>query len=138
MRSIDFDRRRIEGLRARALAKRTSVQIVVGALAIAAVVLAFLLRPGQSSTDAKPTAAPVKATATIGAVVPAPAPTVATLPTTQPREQTYTVAPGDTLSSIATKYYGDASKYQKIFEANKDILKTPDSLQVGQKLRIPE
>ncbi len=35
------------------------------------------------------------------------------------------------------KYYGDASLYTKIFDANKDVLKDPDLVRVGQKLGIP-
>ena len=53
-------------------------------------------------------------------------------------DQTYTVVAGDTLSKIAKAYYGDAAKYMKIFEANKDQLKDPDKISVGQKLKIPE
>lgn len=45
---------------------------------------------------------------------------------------------GDSLSKIAKKFYGDANKYMKIFEANKDQLKDPDKINVGQKLKIPE
>ncbi len=52
-------------------------------------------------------------------------------------ERIHLVAKGDTLSAIAKKYYGDANKYMKIFDANKDQLKDPDKIQVGQKLRIP-
>jgi nucleoid-associated protein YgaU len=51
--------------------------------------------------------------------------------------QWYEVKKGDTLSKIAKEIYGDASLYPKIFEANKDQLKNPDVIQVGQKLRIP-
>ncbi len=50
----------------------------------------------------------------------------------------YEVVGGDTLSKIAKKFYGDANKYMKIFEANKDQLQDPDKIKVGQKLRIPE
>ncbi len=50
----------------------------------------------------------------------------------------YEVVGGDTLSKIAKKFYGDANKYMKIFEANKDQLKDPDKIKVGQKLKIPE
>jgi nucleoid-associated protein YgaU len=46
------------------------------------------------------------------------------------------VEAGDTLSKIARKYYGDASLYPQIFEANRDQLKNPDLIKVGQKLRI--
>lgn len=51
--------------------------------------------------------------------------------------QWHEVQPGETLSKIAQKYYGDASLYPQIFEANKDILKDPNLIKVGQKLRIP-
>ncbi|MGA7616501.1 MAG: LysM peptidoglycan-binding domain-containing protein [Thermoanaerobaculia bacterium] len=48
------------------------------------------------------------------------------------------VVKGDTLSAIAKKYYGNAGKYTKIFEANRDILDDPDRIKVGQKLKIPD
>ena len=51
--------------------------------------------------------------------------------------QTYTVKSGDTLSKIAKQFYGDAGQYMKIFDANKDKLKDPDQIQVGQELKIP-
>jgi len=51
--------------------------------------------------------------------------------------QFYEVQKGDTLSKIAEKYYGDPSLYKDIFEANKDILKDPNKIFPGQKLRIP-
>ena len=47
------------------------------------------------------------------------------------------VVKGDTLSAIAKKYYGDASKYPVIFEANKPMLTDPNKIYPGQKLRIP-
>ena len=51
--------------------------------------------------------------------------------------QYHVVKKGDTLWKIAESCYGDGSLYKKIFEANKDILKDPDIIKVGQKLRIP-
>ena len=51
--------------------------------------------------------------------------------------QWHEVKKGETLSKIAQQYYGDASIYPKIFEANKDVLKDPDMIRIGQKLRIP-
>jgi nucleoid-associated protein YgaU len=50
----------------------------------------------------------------------------------------YEVKAGDTLSKIAKQFYGDANKYMKIFDANKDQLKDPDKINPGQKLKIPE
>ncbi len=52
--------------------------------------------------------------------------------------QVYEVKPGDTLSAIAQRFYGKASLYPKIFEANRDILSNPDLIKVGQKLKIPK
>jgi len=51
--------------------------------------------------------------------------------------QYHTVAKGDTLSAIAKKFYGNASAYPKIFEANKPMLSHPDKIYPGQLLRIP-
>lgn len=49
----------------------------------------------------------------------------------------HTVKSGDTLSAIAKTYYGDANKYNAIFEANKPMLSHPDKIYPGQVLRIP-
>lgn len=51
--------------------------------------------------------------------------------------RTYTVKAGDTLSKIAKEFYGNANDYNKIFEANKDQLSSPDRINVGQELKIP-
>jgi len=53
-------------------------------------------------------------------------------------EKTYTVVGGDSLSKIAKRFYGDANKYMKIFDANKDRLTDPNEIKVGQTLRIPD
>jgi nucleoid-associated protein YgaU len=50
----------------------------------------------------------------------------------------YTVVKGDWLSKIAKKFYGDARKYDIIFEANKEVIKDPDLIYPGQQLRIPK
>jgi nucleoid-associated protein YgaU len=47
------------------------------------------------------------------------------------------VKSGDSLSKISKRAYDDGGKYMKIFEANKDILKDPNTIQPGQKLKIP-
>jgi len=51
--------------------------------------------------------------------------------------QRYTVKPGDSLSKIAQQFYGKASEYNKIFEANRDQLSDPNKIQPGQELVIP-
>jgi nucleoid-associated protein YgaU len=54
-----------------------------------------------------------------------------------PEAQFYEVKSGDTLSKIAKQFYGDANKYNQIFEANRPMLKDADEIYPGQRLRIP-
>jgi len=68
--------------------------------------------------------------------VPQPEPEPAPEPVSA--ERFYEVVAGDTLGAISQKYYGKASQYMKIFEANRNILDNPDLIKVGQKLKIPE
>lgn len=79
-----------------------------------------------------PVAAPPPAAAAVvkgGAPAPAAAPAAGRI---------HVVEAGETLSGIAKKYYGKANAYMKIFDANKDVLKDPDKIKPGQKLRIPD
>lgn len=55
----------------------------------------------------------------------------------EPEKQFYTVVAGDSLSKIAKQVYGNANKYQIIFEANAPMLKHPDKIYPGQVLVIP-
>ena len=55
----------------------------------------------------------------------------------EPEKQYYTVVKGDYLSKIAKRVYGDAMKYNIIFEANKPMLSDPDKIYPGQVLVIP-
>src|SRR5271169_5594474 len=57
--------------------------------------------------------------------------------TSTPAARTYTVQAGDNLSKISKQFYGDANKYMKIFEANKDKLTDPDKVRAGIELIIP-
>ncbi|MGH8078227.1 MAG: LysM peptidoglycan-binding domain-containing protein [Lysobacter sp.] len=50
---------------------------------------------------------------------------------------TYTVESGDTLSYIAKQFYGKASEWDAIYEANRDQLDDPDKIFPGQILKIP-
>jgi uncharacterized protein YidB (DUF937 family) len=60
-----------------------------------------------------------------------------TAPAPAPQEQWYTVAPGDSLSKIAKRFYGDAQQWRQIYDANREQVKDPDLIQPGWKLRIP-
>ena len=79
------------------------------------------VQSGSSTTAAEPAA-------------PAPPPSSTG---TSGTDQTYTVVSGDSLSKIAKHYYGDASKWHRIHEANREQIKNPDLIYPGQKLRIP-
>ena len=55
----------------------------------------------------------------------------------QPRIVTYHVQTGDTLIKISKKFYGDTKYVKLILEANKDKVKSPTDLQLGQEIIIP-
>lgn len=50
----------------------------------------------------------------------------------------YEIQSGDTLSAIAERFLGSASDHPKIFEANREVIKDPDLIYPGQKIRIPK
>jgi nucleoid-associated protein YgaU len=55
-----------------------------------------------------------------------------------PKMETYTVKEGDTLSSIAKKFYGEGADYMIIYKANQTLIgDDPDQIQVGMELKIP-
>lgn len=49
----------------------------------------------------------------------------------------YTVKAGDTLSHIAQRYYGKASDWRRIYDANRGTIENPDLIHPGQELTIP-
>jgi nucleoid-associated protein YgaU len=79
--------------------------------------------PGMAPPQAPPP--PIQETRSQGQPAPAAA------------ERWYEVVRGDSLSKIAARYYGDGNAWRKIFEANSDVVKDPDVIRIGQRLRIP-
>ena len=64
---------------------------------------------------------------------------------TEPLQETFiaesrihVVVKDETLSSIAYRYYGSANQWQRIYQANRLILNSPDRIKPGMKLLIPE
>lgn len=53
------------------------------------------------------------------------------------KKRTYVVQSGDSLSKIAKEELGDASRWPEIFELNKDQIKDPNLIHVGQELKMP-
>lgn len=49
----------------------------------------------------------------------------------------YVVKPGDTLSEISQAYYGTIRNADLIYQANRDSLRSPDDLKLGQTIRLP-
>ena len=75
---------------------------------------------------------------TVDSSLPQPAEATAASTSGSPSSvRSYKVQSGDTLSKIAKEFYGSASSYPKIFEANRDKLESPDKIQAGQELVIP-
>ena len=50
----------------------------------------------------------------------------------------YEIQKGDTLWGLAEKFYGNGTQHTRIFEENKEVIKDPDLIFVGQKIRIPK
>ena len=67
----------------------------------------------------------------------APAAAAATATAAPAASRYYTVKSGDSLSKIAKEMYGDAGDYNKIFEANREVIGDPDKIYPGQQIRIP-
>lgn len=55
----------------------------------------------------------------------------------KPAQQIHVVEPGQTLSAISTLYYGRADGWQKILEANPDLLQNPSQIRPGMRLKVP-
>ncbi|MSU25004.1 MAG: LysM peptidoglycan-binding domain-containing protein [Opitutus sp.] len=88
---------------------------------------ARLINGGGSFTTAAP-GLPLSAPAVVAAPSAPPAPA-------QPRA--HVVAEGDSLTRISMRYYGTSSRWQEIYDANRDILKGENTLRPGQRLKIP-
>ena len=58
-------------------------------------------------------------------------------PANQEKVEYYLIKKGETLSAIAKQFYGKANQYRKIFEANREVIKDPNLIFPGQKIRIP-
>lgn len=56
----------------------------------------------------------------------------------EPEFTFYTIVSGDSLSKIAKKHYGDAMKWNTLFEANREVIQNADLIYPGQVIRVPK
>jgi nucleoid-associated protein YgaU len=70
------------------------------------------------------------------AAVPVVQPADAVVPRVPVFEE-YKVQDNDTLQKISLKYYGSINQWSRIYDANRDILRSPDSIYPKQTLKIP-
>ena len=59
------------------------------------------------------------------------------LPEEKDKFELYEIVKGDSLGAIAQRFYGKASLYTRIHEANKELIPDPDRIYPGQKIKIP-
>ncbi len=89
-------------------------------------------QPAPVVAQAAPVAQPQLAPAVPASVAAAVSPTQPAL-----AQREYTVQKGDTLGTIAARELGSSKKWELIYEANRDRLKSPAALKIGAGLRIP-
>jgi nucleoid-associated protein YgaU len=113
---------------------------IVASLAIATGVLLAACGSGAepAPTPVSPAAtAPSPAASPPSIIPPSPSPSPAASPSPGAGES-YTVGEGDTLASIAERFYGDPALWRRIYDANRQAIgDNPDSLRLGTVLTIP-
>ncbi len=93
--------------------------------------------PPQADSQSPIKPAPLEADASLGPADNPPAAAQAA-PAKPAEARTHTVAKGDTLYSLAQKYYGNRSKWRELLEANRNQLPSANTpLKIGMELRIP-
>ena len=98
---------------------------VCGAVAVAGVLVAAPQAHAAVKAPARPVA------------VAAPARTDAVVRPDQPASRSYTVRPGDTLSVIAQRLYGNPADWRWLYDASKSVIRNPDVIYPGMVLSVP-
>ncbi|MDO8544331.1 MAG: LysM peptidoglycan-binding domain-containing protein [Opitutaceae bacterium] len=94
---------------------------------------ARLINSGSAGVSSMP-ASPLGSGVAMSSVPTIP---VTSAPAAAPQARTHVVAEGDSLTRISARYYGTGSRWQEIYEANRDVLRGENALRPGQRLRVP-
>lgn len=96
------------------------------------------LPPPTRPATSTPVASTANATPATSAAQTAQPSRATTQPAATAGSRRHVIAKGDTLFSLAQRYYGNRSRWRDIFEANRDVLKSKDDpLRIGQEVKIP-
>lgn len=122
--------------------QKASASLAIGALVVMSVLLAGCGEATEAVETSPPPAeaAAPTTTATEPALAPSqPAPGEPDHEApAEPAGEIYVVQPGDTLAEIAHRMYGEYGQWERIYEANREVVgDDPDALQVDMELRIP-
>ena len=115
--------------------------LVVGVTLVILVAVLFSRKDGRLSPAASALPAPPGTSLKMGPAPKAPVPGV---PSPAPKiglgnlPQSHEVVEGETLMSLAVRYYGDAGHVSTLYRANQDKILSPDRVPIGTVLRIPE
>lgn len=131
---------------------RTAAPAVLTRLASASLLVGLLSACGGGGAGAQPTPAPPGPASASPSALPSPqrpalssppagaaSPVVpAGSPTASGNQQTYEIQPGDSMLTIAEQFYGDATQWRRIYDANRDVIgSNPDTLKPGTTIKIP-
>lgn len=105
------------------MSKDGKLGLVIGIAVVIVIAVVFFRKDGTIAKASAEQTASVK-------------PKSALQPSSNPR--LHTVAAGDTLFSLADRYYNDRSKFVVLYQANQEQLATPDRLPPGTVLVVPE
>jgi len=97
----------------------------------------FKRRSAELSAQVDQLTADNRALAAQVAAAKPPSVALAAAPAAPPPARWHVVAEGDSLTRISTRYYGTPSRWQEIYDANRDVLAGESAPVVGQRLRIP-
>jgi nucleoid-associated protein YgaU len=110
--------------------------LVIGVGVVIAIAVVFYRQDGANALPlSNPAAAASVRAKPSGA---GPSSNVTRVVKAKPTARRHLVQEGETLAGLAEKYYGDKEKADTIYQANRELLKSPQQIDIGAELVIPE